>query len=167
MASPVEGDLFTCIGASEEEPKKHAKVRQATRTEKEVLAQVLDAARCLGLDLNRQNTGAAVNPRGKLVCFGQKGNSDLTGVLPDGRAIHVELKREGFDPHKARGEERERFERQLARLQKTNALGGIGFWTDDAAEFLEIMRIVLDGGRVEEPGYGRPVVYRRMEEKPF
>jgi hypothetical protein len=138
--------------------KARTKPLQATCTEAEVLAAVLDAAAILGLDLARQNTGAGVNPAGKVVRFGRSGDSDLDGQLPDGRRLSVEVKREGFDPSKLRGEKRAHFERQLARLRKTNELGGCGFWCDDAAEFLTIMRHIISGARIEEPGYGPPVV---------
>lgn len=131
------------------------------RTEAQVLAQILEAARMLGLDLQRENTGAGVNPQGQMVRFGKPGRPDTAGTLPDGRTIKVEVKREGFDPNRLRGAERAHFERQLAEMQRVNRLGGVAFWCDDSIEFINIMRVVLDGGRVEEPGYGRPVVYRR------
>lgn len=140
---------------------------KTTRTEAEVLAQILEAAQMLGLDLNRQNTGAADLPGkgGKLqtVRFGQRGNADTSGQITRGpnagKKLDVEIKREGFDPNKTTGEERERFDRQLARLQRTNANGGIGFWCDDVSEFMEIMRHVLAGALIEEPGYSAPTVY--------
>ena len=122
------------------------------RTERQVLAQVLEAAAMLGLDLDRQNTGGATNAKGRLVMFGKPGNSDLTGMLPDGRKLDVEVKREGFDPAKARGETAKRWDKQLARLQRTNAQGGVGFWTDDSAHFLTVMREVLAGASVIEHG---------------
>ena len=129
-----------------------AKPRKTGRTERQVLAQVIEAARMLGVDLDRQNTGAAVNPKGRLVMFGKAGNSDLTGMVPDGRKLDVEVKEEGWDPAKARGKTAERWERQLARLQRTNAQGGVGFWTDDVGHFLAVMRQVLAGARVVERG---------------
>lgn len=136
---------------------------KTTRTEAEVLRQVLEAARMLGLDLDRRNTGAGVNPSGKTVRFGKPGDSDMSGQidrgLNAGRVLQVEVKHEGFEPSKLQGEKREHFDRQLARLQRTNAQNGIAFWTDDAEEFLTIMRHVLAGARVDEPGYGRPTVY--------
>jgi hypothetical protein len=136
---------------------------KTTCTEAQVLAQVLEAARMLGIDLARQNTGGLTDARGQYVAFGTPGNPDTTGTVPSGPnkglRLDVEVKREGFDPARARGEERERFERQLARLKKTNEQGGIGFWVDDPEEFLTIMRHVLAGARVEEPGYGRPVIF--------
>ncbi len=137
------------------------KARKATRTEREVLAQVIEAAAMLGLDLQRRNTGAGVNPAGKMVRFGTPGDSDLAGVLPDGRALQVEVKREGFDPAKLRGKAAEHFARQLARLRKTNALGGVAFFCDDSEHFLTVLRHVLAGARVVETGTvkGPEVIY--------
>ena len=77
------------------------------RTERQVIEQVLDAARMLGLDLGRQNTGAGVNPAGQTVRFGTPGNADLSGMLPDGRKLDVEVKREHFQPSKLAGAKRE------------------------------------------------------------
>lgn len=135
-----------------------AKKLKPGRTEAQVLAQVLEAARNLGLDLDRQNTGAAVNPKGRLVVFGRPGNSDLSGMLPDGRKLDVEVKREGWRPERVRGEAARRWDRQLARLQKTNAQGGVGFWTDDAGEFVDVMLRVLRGARVVEHGTSLEVI---------
>jgi len=129
-----------------------AKVRREGRTENQVLSQVIEAARMLGVDLARQNTGGATNAKGRLVMFGQAGNSDLTGMLSDGRRLDVEVKREGWLPSKARGETAKRWAKQLARLQKTNELGGIGFWTDDSEHFLAVMREVMAGAKVIETG---------------
>jgi hypothetical protein len=120
------------------------------RTEAQVMAQILEAASMLGLDLDRRNTGAGVNPSGKIVRFGKPGDSDLAGVLPDGRAIMIECKHEAFDPTKLRGEKKAHFDRQLARLRKTNALGGVGFFCDDSEVFIRVMQIVLRGGWVEQ-----------------
>lgn len=125
---------------------------KTARTEREVLAQVIEAARVLGIDLQRQNTGAGVNPAGKMVRFGQPGNSDLAGVLPDGRALHIEVKKEGFNPAKLRGKAAEHFARQLARLQKTNDSNGVAFWTDDAEQCLAWLRLALQGARFVESG---------------
>lgn len=131
------------------------------RTERQVLEQIIEASRMLGLDLDRQNTGAGTNPSGKLVRFGKPGDSDMKGVLPDGRALMVEVKREHFDPSKLRGEKREHFDRQLARLQRTNEQNGVGFWTDDSELFIKVIRWCIDGGSVSEPGDGAVELIRR------
>lgn len=124
------------------------------RTEAQVLAQILEAAAMLGIQLDRRNTGMAMNPKGQPVRFGSPGDSDLCGTLPGGRTIQIETKHEHFNPSKLKGDKREHFERQLSKLKEVNVLGGVGFWADDATEFLSIMRHVLDGASVVEPGYG-------------
>lgn len=56
---------------------------------------------CLGLlDLMsikawRNNTGALKDSKGRLVRYGLKGSADIIGILPDGRFLSVECKREG------------------------------------------------------------------------
>lgn len=136
------------------------------RTEAQVLAQVLDALRTFGIDCDRQNTGVGVNPRGQSIRFGRPGNSDISGILPDGRKLDIEVKREGFDPSKLRGEKLEHFERQLARLRRTNEQGGVGFWVDDAKELAEvILPELLAGGRVEESEEGRLIIYQKGRGK--
>lgn len=123
--------------------------------EADVLSQVLEAARCFGLDLDRRNTGAMVNPHGQPVRFGKPGDSDTSGTLSDGRTIHVEVKDEFFDPSKLHGKARDHFGRQLARLRKTNELGGIGMWVRSSKDFVDAMIKVLDGWKVDidEAGY--------------
>jgi hypothetical protein len=144
-------------------PSAKRKPLKMTRTEAEVLAQILEAAQMLGIDLDRQNTGAFANPKGQMVRCGKPGNADTTGQVPRGpnagARIEIEAKAEGFDPNKLRGEKKAHFDRQLARLQQTNANGGIGFWCDDVSEFMDIMRHVLNGALVEEPGYSALTVY--------
>lgn len=147
------------------------KVLKTTRTEGQVMQQILDAARMLGLDLSRQNTGAAeyANADGttRTVRYGQKFNSDLHGTLPGGRTLMIEVKHEGFDPSRTRGEERERFDGQLDRLRKTNALGGVGFFCDNSEVFMRVMQIVLRGGWVVENGYEPLLVFDpEIEEQP-
>jgi hypothetical protein len=134
------------------------KPRKPGRTEKEVTQQVLDAAAMLGVELKRRNVGAVVNPLGQTVRFGEKGDADWYAVLPDGRHLDVEIKRECFDPTKLRGAKKAHFERQLARLRRTNELGGVGFWISDAVDFLAALRKVLDGARVEIDERGFPWV---------
>jgi hypothetical protein len=141
-----------------------AKAKKDGLTEKQVTGQVLQAAAMLGIELKRRNVGGVTDARGHYVAFAESGDADFYAVLPDGRHLDLELKREGFNPAKARGEERERFEKQLARLQRTNAQGGIAFWCDDSLDFIMIMRHVLAGARVDEPGYGRPTVYYPEEQ---
>lgn len=140
------------------------KLPKTGRTEAQVMAAVIDAARILGIDMDRQNTGGFLNPRGQYVACGKRGNADLTGMLPGGRKLDVEVKREGWRPEKARGEDAERWALQLTRLQMTNDQGGVGFWIDDAERFLVIIRHVLAGARVVENGHSLEVIYPNGEE---
>ncbi len=132
-------------------------------TEAEVLVQVLEACRMYGIDVDRQNTGAGVNPSGQKVRFGQPGNSDVSGMLPDGRKLDIEVKREDFDPSRLRGKKLEHFKRQLARLRRTNEQGGVGFWTDNVDLVFKVLPIVLAGGRVEETELGELHVVPRSQ----
>jgi hypothetical protein len=128
------------------------------RTEAQVLAAVLAALRCYGIDADRRNTGAAFNPRGRLVCFGRPGDADISGILPagwgsaSGKALHIETKREGFDPRRLRGAKRAHFDRQLARLRETNRNGGYGLWVTDATQVVHALGRIREGWRIELEG---------------
>ena len=61
----------------------------------------------------------------------------------------LEVKREDFDPRKARGKERARFERQLATLRAVNAAGAAGFWVRSGPDALAALLRVLEGASVE------------------
>lgn len=132
-------------------PTPRYKALKTTASEREVSRAVLAAFALFGVDAQRQNTGAAVNPKGRLVTFGTPGNSDITGVLPAhfgpaaGKHFDCEVKREAFDPRKCYGEARKHFDRQLDRLRKTNEAGGYGWWTQDAAEICQILTRIREG----------------------
>jgi len=46
----------------------------------------------------RQNSGFLKNQRGQLIPMGPAGAADITGILPDGRRLEVEVKRLGNHP---------------------------------------------------------------------
>lgn len=104
--------------------------------ESAVLKGVLALAPLFDVTLRRQNTGAARNPKGRLVRYGSPGASDLIGFAGPswgtkaGVVVAVETKREGWKPPGPRAKARRRWERQLARLREVNEAGGFGFWTD-------------------------------------
>jgi hypothetical protein len=135
------------------------KVMKSTRTEKEVTNQVVEAAAMLGIELKRRNVGGMTNAKGQYVSFGEPGDADRYAILPGGKHLDIEIKHEGFDPSKLRGEKKAHFDRQLARLRKTNADGGIGFFCDNSLVFVKVMQIVLNGGWVELEGDGQLIVY--------
>lgn len=112
--------------------------------ESAILAAVLDALRMFGVDCQRQNTGMATNPSGRPVRFGQKGNLDISGILPDGRKLEVEVKRPGKAPTPE----------QWDRIMRINAAGGVAFYVTDAEQVARVLPRLLAGWRVEIDGDG-------------
>lgn len=112
-----------------------------------VQAQCFEVLKSFGVDCKRQNTGAAMQG-GRLVRYGEKGDPDITGVLPDGRRLDLEVKRPGARPTAE----------QLDRLRRTNAAGGVGLWTDDPVALINTIRRLLSGWRVEIDNDGTPWV---------
>lgn len=111
--------------------------------ERDILAGVLDALATLGIPADRQNTGAMLNPKGKLVRFGRKGNPDITATIPRGphrgKRLEIEIKKPGDKPRPE----------QVDRMRRTNAAGGIAFWANDIKACYEILDVILDGWYVE------------------
>lgn len=116
-------------------------------TEKQVAEQVVQAAWVYGIMLKRRNTGVGLNPAGKMVRFGDPGDSDYYATVPKGpnkgRALSVEVKRQFFSPPK-RGKVREHFERQMAYLKSENEKGGIAFWVSDGEDAIRAFRCVME-----------------------
>lgn len=112
-----------------------------------VQAQCLEVLASYGIDARRQNTGAAMQG-GRLVRYGERGDPDITGVLPDGRRLDLEVKRPGERPTPD----------QLDRLRRTNNAGGVGLWTDDPVRLINAIRRLLEGWRVEIDDDGTPYV---------
>jgi len=132
------------------------------------LRAVLQALRAFGVDCERQNTGGMSNEKGQYVAFGQSGNTDITGMMTRGpwrgRRVDVEVKRPGFDPKRpGSARARQRWQKQLERIQRTNRNGGIAFWATSADEVAAVMTRVNEGLRVvvEEDG----TVYVTDEEQ--
>lgn len=107
--------------------------------ERDVLRGVLDCLKVFGIEARRQNTGAATNPAGRLVRFGQPGQADVTGTLPWGRRLEIEVKAPGKRPTA----------KQLEYLRATNEAGAVGLWIDDPAELARILPKLIEGARVE------------------
>ena len=120
-------------------------------TEAEVAAQVVAAARLLGLTLQRRNVGGMYNPRGQYVAFGEPGDPDWEGTLPggSGRRVAIEIKAPGKRPTPI----------QLARLRELAAAGAVAFWTDCPVRFHRAMTLLIGGGHhVEIDSDGIPWV---------
>lgn len=131
--------------------------------ETEVLLQVLEAMRLFGVDCDRQNTSGFYNASGQYVRNGPPGDADIGGMLTSGPGrgcrIDVEVKRPGFDPTKVRGRKaKEHWERQLARLQRTNEQGGYGFWVTSPEQVIATLKRINQGWRVVIDDRGWPYV---------
>lgn len=112
-------------------------------TETELIRALIRAAKLYGIVLERSNVAAFANPRGQYVRCGIKGDPDLRGALPTGRALRIEAKRPGFDPVKLRGKARDHFGVQIARMRELNARGEAAFWVANVnvlARALDILR---------------------------
>jgi hypothetical protein len=111
--------------------------------EKEVQKECLAYLHVLGIDCQRRNTAAFVvkneNGKRRFVQCGQPGDSDISGMLPDGRKFDCEIKRPGNRPT----------QEQYARLHKTNAGNGVGLWVDNVDSLITHMPKILAGARVE------------------
>ena len=129
--------------------------RKPVPLEREVAEAVTGAASLLRLGLfERQNTAAFFpeDAKGKrrAVRCGKKGWLDYRFTLPGGRYGEVELKRPGKRPT------REQFD----RMRLLNAIGCLGFWVDNADDFLEVMNSVIkEGARVRINDRAQVVLY--------
>jgi hypothetical protein len=115
-------------------------------TEADVLAQCLEALRMLGLEPERQNTGAATYEgrcgKPRHVRYGTPGAADIRGVLPDGRAYEIEAKKPGKKPTPD----------QFARIRRINASKGVAFWVTDPEQLMRVMPLILRGCWIVEEG---------------
>ena len=125
------------------------------RTEAQVTAAVLDAAKLFGLELERRNVMVAFNPSGQRVRCGTPGEPDYQTTIPAGpnrgRTLGVEIKHSEFDPTRLRGVKADHFGCQLDRMRALNAAGGLSFWVRDGADAARAFRRVATapGLRVE------------------
>lgn len=122
--------------------------KPAPPPEREVLKGVLDALKMFGVDASRNNTGAMRNPSGRLVRFGNPGDADIRGVMKDGRALSIEVKKLGERPRPE----------QFDHLHRINASGGVAFWVDDIETFVRLFPAILAGARIEIDSAGTPWV---------
>lgn len=123
-----------------------------TMPESAVLSACLAYLELIGVKADRHNVMAAQNPNGQWVRCGKPGDPDIRGQLPDGRALGIETKAEGFDPRKLKGDKLEHFKRQLDKMQSINESNGVAFWVDHPSVLVEVMPVILAGGTVVENG---------------
>lgn len=133
--------------------------RLPLRSEAVVQRQALKILRAHGVDVQRRNTRTlpvvGKGGRERLMYFGTPGDPDSDGQLPDGRRFQCEFKREGWRPPGPRTKAYARWAKQLARLRKTNSMGGVALWIDRPEILHEVVPKLLAGARVEIDADGR------------
>jgi hypothetical protein len=105
--------------------------------ERDIQKVILDWLACEKIFAWRANTGAVAGEykgKSRFMRFGPKGQSDILGVLPGGRFLAIEVKREGQQAT----EEQRRF------IERVNAVGGVAF----VAHSLEECRMKMQGGGI-------------------
>jgi hypothetical protein len=60
----------------------------------------------------RQNSGMLPNAQGRMVQFGTPGAADITGILPDGRRLEIEVK----TPTGRQSEQQKRYQAMIERF---------------------------------------------------
>lgn len=115
--------------------------------ERDILSAVLQLLAVYGIRADRKNTGAMPNAAGRLVRFGKKGDPDISGTLPNGLRLDIEVKRVGKRPTAT----------QVDRIAELQRAGGIAFWIDDARSCDHVIRRVLAGWR--------PVIYPNGDQE--
>jgi len=90
-----------------------------------------------GVDVWRMNTGGMRNDTGGFVKFGLTGQADLTGMLPNGRRLEVEIKRPGETPSAAQQVYRARIERGR----------GVYVWGDSVQGIVDQVRAIAEASQ--------------------
>jgi hypothetical protein len=121
--------------------------KDAVPLEKEVQRDILDWLERVGVWAWRQNRGAFAathNGKRRFVKFGCRGQSDVGGVLPGGRALFIEVKRPGGDGPTPD---------QQWFIDTANRSGGLAFVARGVAEVeaaLKAEGFVVKGGRLQQ-----------------
>ncbi len=122
-----------------------------TVRETDLVREIRKAAEARGCLVARTNAGRVPvsDAGGRRYAFGgaAKGWSDLTGCLPDGRFLAIEVKVPGKYPSDA----------QWDFLQQVNTRNGVGFWADDLLAAIEAIEAAVEG-------YAVSLILRRDSE---
>lgn len=105
--------------------------RAKAQSETDIIKSILSYLAANHIMAWRMNTGAALNPAGRLVRFGVPGMPDIAGVLPGGHALFLEVKRPG-------GRVSPEQDRMRTRLVEAGALVSI---VHGIAEVRDILRV--------------------------
>ncbi|HAR38053.1 MAG TPA: VRR-NUC domain-containing protein [Porphyromonadaceae bacterium] len=93
---------------------------------------ILEYLRLRGVRAWRNNTGAVEREyKGKkrFIRFGYPGMSDIVGILPGGRFLAIEVKREGEKPTP----------KQQVFLAMVNGAGGLGFVAHEVSDVIFVL----------------------------
>jgi hypothetical protein len=110
--------------------------------ERDVQKAILAILSLLGVDAWRQNVGtfmATSNGKTRRIKAGQKGQSDILGILPGGRFLAIECKRPGA---------KRPTDNQIAFMRRVNSNGGFAFWATSAFTVEHVIRAVLANPRL-------------------
>jgi len=100
-------------------------------TEQEIQNKILQYLSLKNIVAWRNNTGAMTKQNKKthkiyFVRFGVKGQSDITGILPDGRRLEIEVKKPGYLKHLSK-KKRWHLEEQQTYQDMINKNNGLAF----------------------------------------
>lgn len=108
-------------------------MRNKGQLESIVLKQCLEYLQIRGIFVFRNNTGALKAGR-RFIRFGFPGSSDILGILPDGRFLAIECKREKGGRLS---------EAQKDFISRINANGGVAMCVHSLDELQKNMRKIL------------------------
>jgi hypothetical protein len=118
------------------------------QSEMQILRDIIQAMRAMGLEPHRRNTGAVGG-----VKFNEKGDPDLDAIVPEGphrgKTLSIEVKRPGKRPTDV----------QYKRMRRILQLGGLATWVTDVEDVLHVVPRVLRGWGLEITAQGEPWVY--------
>lgn len=95
-----------------------------------VLGSCLSLLSILGIYAWRNNSGALLDCRRRIVRFGLKGSSDIIGICPDGRFLAIECKREN-------GRVRPEQKKFIKKIIENKGVAAIVHNTDELMEVLK------------------------------
>jgi hypothetical protein len=107
-------------------------------TETQLVKAILTYLKASGITAWRVNGVARVGRGGRPIRSGPRGQADITGLLPDGRRLDIEVKLPGNQPTPE----------QWAFLLQMQRSGGVAFWVDSLELVQEAMPFLRQGAWV-------------------
>ena len=110
--------------------------------ESDIKKSIRDLFNHLGIWVWGSPNGPMIHGRGRMTKTNNPGMPDLMGILPDGIALHIEVKKPGHKTNKKRLSE------QKAWIAKVNDNGGVGFFAESTED---VYNELMKRGYVEKP----------------